>query len=93
MPRPLSRYFIQRICNLLSLAEMNREIASNANAPEKSEADFCARRAAALSRPRHGTVHTPPENLHKDKVYRVNAPVNIQTPVNAHFFFFFFFFF
>ena len=34
---------------------MNREIAS---APEKSEADFCELRAAALSRPRHGTVHT-----------------------------------
>ena len=44
---------------------MNREIAS---APEKSEADFCARRAAALSRPRYGTVHTPPDWLLK-RVY------------------------
>ena len=40
------------------LTEMNREIAS---APEKSEADFCARRTAALSRPQHQTVHTPPD--------------------------------
>ena len=44
---------------------MNREIAS---APEKSEADFCARRAAALSWPRHRTVHTPPDWMLK-RVY------------------------
>ena len=47
------------------VSEMNREIAS---APEKSEADFCARRAAALSRPRGRTVHTPPDWLLK-RVY------------------------
>ena len=47
------------------LPEMNREIASS---PEKSEADFCARHAAALSRPRHRTVHTPPDWLLK-RVY------------------------
>ena len=45
--------------------EMNREIAS---APKKSEVDFYARRAAALSRPRHRTVHTPPDWLLK-RVY------------------------
>ena len=37
---------------------MNREIAS---APEKSEADFCARRTAAVSRQRRQTVNTPPD--------------------------------
>ena len=47
------------------LSEMNREIAS---APEKSEADFGAQRAAGLSRQRHRTVHTPPDWLFK-RVY------------------------
>ena len=44
---------------------MNREIAS---APEKSEADFCARRTTAVSRQRRRTVHTPPVWLLK-RVY------------------------
>ena len=44
---------------------MNREIAS---APEKSEADFCARRTAAVLRQRRRTVHTPPDWLLK-RVY------------------------
>ena len=44
---------------------MNREIDS---APEKSEADFGARRAAGLSRQRRRTVHTPPDWLFK-RVY------------------------
>ena len=44
---------------------MNREIAS---APEKSEADFWARRTAAVSRQRRRTVHTPPDWLLK-RVY------------------------
>ena len=44
---------------------MNREIAS---APEKSEADFCARRTAVVSRQRRRTVHTPPDWLLK-RVY------------------------
>ena len=59
--------------------EMNREIAS---APEKSEADFCSRRAAALSRPRHRTVHTPPDWLLK-RVYgaeRENDVVVLKLP-------------
>ena len=47
------------------ITEMNREIAS---APKKSEANFCERRATALSRPRHRTVHTPPDWLLK-RVY------------------------
>ena len=46
-------------------AEMNREVAS---APEKTEADFCARRTAAVSRQRHRTEHTPPDWLLK-RVY------------------------
>ena len=46
---------------------MNREIAS---APEKSEADFCVRRTAAVSRQRCRTVHTPPDWLLK-RVYGV----------------------
>ena len=41
---------------------MNREIAS---APEKIEADFCARRTAAVLRQRRRTVHTPPDWLLK----------------------------
>ena len=41
---------------------MNREIAS---APEKSEADFCARRTAAISRQRRRNIHMPPDWLLK----------------------------
>ena len=44
---------------------MNRE---NASAPEQSEADFCARRTAAVSRQRRRTVDTPPDWLLK-RVY------------------------
>ena len=51
------------------IPEMNREIA---RAPEKSEADFCARRTAAVSRQRRRTVHTPPDWLLK-RVYRHGA--------------------
>ena len=47
------------------LPEMNREIAS---APEKREANFCARRTDTVSRQRRQTVHTPPDWLLK-RVY------------------------